>query len=411
MFDLVEKAQAALEQVAAELEPARLAGDESLALVRAMGTVVKVAEAICGMAALQVDATGAHRQVGDRSSVDTVAKAFGIHHGTARRLVETAAKVAALPATEAALRAGRISMRQAQMVADAVAVNPCAEEELLDAAEHGIWPLRNACIRARAAVESPEERSARQHRNRSLRWWTDDDGMVVGQFRLAPEVGGPIVKWFADAVQKIYRARPAGQAHEPHEAYAADVFAALVRALRDAEKNGTVDAIEVDAGGGRKVRIPVGAKVTIHILVDHAALVRGAVLGGETCEIAGVGPVNVEWVRSLLGDAFLTAVIRNGNDIRTVAHLGRHVPSELLTALTVSGRECCVAGCGVSHYLELDHDQEVAKGGPTSWDNLGWLCYEHHKLKSNGWQLGPRDPVTRKRRLVPPGRRRRSDAA
>ena len=45
-------------------------------------------------------------------------------------------------------------------------------------------------------------------------------------------------------------------------------------------------------------------------------MVRGNALPGETCEIPGVGPVNVEWVRSLLGDAFLTAVIKKGRTSR-----------------------------------------------------------------------------------------------
>ena len=44
--------------------------------------------------------------------------------------------------------------------------------------------------------------------------------------------------------------------------------------------------------------------------------------------------MNVEWVRSLLGDAFLTVVIKKGKDITTVAHLGRHVIAEVQTALS-----------------------------------------------------------------------------
>ena len=47
----------------------------------------------------------------------------------------------------------------------------------------------------------------------------------------------------------------------------------------------------------------------------------------------------------MLGEAFLTFVIKKGKDITTVAHLGRHIPAELRTALVVSGRECDVEGC------------------------------------------------------------------
>ena len=73
-----------------------------------------------------------------------------------------------------------------------------------------------------------------------------------------------------------------------------------------------------------------------------------------------------------------------------------------MTALVVSGRECDVDGCNHRGYLERDHVHEHAKGGPTSFANLGWLCYRHHRLKSGGWLLGPPDPETRKRTLRPP---------
>ena len=118
------------------------------------------------------------------------------------------------------------------------------------------------------------------------------------------------------------------------------------------------------------------------MLVDHEALGRGHALPGETCEIPGVGPVSVEWVRELLGDAFLTVVIKKGKDITTVAHLGRHIPAELRTALIVGGRECDVEGCNNRGYLELDHKHDHAKRGPTSWWNLHWLCYIHHQRKT-----------------------------
>ncbi len=142
---------------------------------------------------------------------------------------------------------------------------------------------------------------------------------------------------------------------------------------------------------------------TTHIVLDHEALVRGNALPGETCEIPGVGPVNVEWVRSLLGSAFLTVVIKKGRDIATVAHLGRHVIAEVQTALLISGRECAIDGCTGREYLELDHCEiDHADDGPTAFWNLAWMCSIHHTRKSSGWILGPPDPVTGKRQLTAP---------
>ena len=138
-------------------------------------------------------------------------------------------------------------------------------------------------------------------------------------------------------------------------------------------------------------------------MIDHAALVRGHTIAGETCQIPGVGPVSVEWARSLLGTAFVTTIIKHGKDIHTVAHLGRHIPAELRTAMIVAGRECSVDGCSVRDHLELDHCQvDHAKHGPTPLWNLAWLCSVHHARKSKGWHLGPPDPTTGKRPLEPP---------
>ena len=89
--------------------------------------------------------------------------------------------------------------------------------------------------------------------------------------------------------------------------------------------------------------------------------------------------MDVTWVRSLLGSAFLTAVVKKGKDITTVAQLGRHVPVEVQTGLIVQGHECDIRGCGLRGYLERDHHRDYAKGGATSLENLGWLCWYHHQ--------------------------------
>jgi hypothetical protein len=117
-------------------------------------------------------------------------------------------------------------------------------------------------------------------------------------------------------------------------------------------------------------------------------------------------------VRALLGEAFVTAIVRKGRDITTVAHLGRHVPAELRTAMIVSGRECSIAGCTGRDYLELDHcEVDHAQGGPTAMWNLTWLCSIHHRRKSQGWLLGPPDPRTGKRTFTEPIRLNAVNAA
>ena len=320
-------------------------------------------------------------------------------------MIATATKLDALPATDAAVRAGVLSVRQAEMVAGAARVNPAAEAGLLAAAREGMVPLRDACVRARAEAEDPAARSERQHRARFVRIWNDPDGMVAGRFALTPEVGGQVKAVLDDLTRRVFRTRRSSEDHDPMEAYAADALTHAILGVPEATSGADpATSHGMRDGSGASARVSgSGVRATVHVLVDHAALVRGAALPGETCEIPGVGPVNVDWVRYLLGDAFVTAVIRKGRDIRTVAHFGRHIPAVLRTALVASGRECDIAGCHHRGYLEIDHAEiDHAKGGPTAWWNLTWLCSVHHRRKTAGARLGPPDPTTRKRRLVEP---------
>jgi len=139
-----------------------------------------------------------------------------------------------------------------------------------------------------------------------------------------------------------------------------DSGAHLVKGERNAAAM-VARSLRVGTGEGAPAK---GVKYAVHVVIDHTALVRGRTADGETCEIPGVGPVDVAWVREILGSAFVTAIVTKGKDIRTVAHLGRHIPAEIQTALSVSGRECDC--CDHRGYLERDHTIGVAEGGPTA---------------------------------------------
>ena len=210
---------------------------------------------------------------------------------------------------------------------------------------------------ARARSEDPDARAARQHSGRRLRIWTANDGMVEGHFRVTPEVGGGLKANIDAETQRIFRARRKSGPHESHEAYAADALDNLLIPQPNrsgGERLGGEDAgDEAESNGHERP----------HRDRPHRARARNA-LEGEQCEIPGVGPVNVAWVREMLGDAFVTAVIKKGRDITTVAHFGRHIPAHLRTAMIVAGRECCIEGCHARGYLEIDHSEiDHAQGG------------------------------------------------
>jgi len=366
VFGSVKEARHLLEGSASELDAERMLLPDVDATIDELAAIRRLTDGMLAKLA---------RRKGDAKAV---ARALHVSTGEVRAAVETAELLAEFPETDAAVRRGELSAREAQLIAGAAIVNPDAEAELLKTATQGLVPLKDACVNARAAVEDPGRRRTRQQQARFHRVGVDDEGMIVGSYRLGPEHGGPYKDAFAAKVQEIFRAHKSGE-HESHEAYAADALVAFVL-----------------GGEGAKV------KVSTHVVIDHGALLRDRPVEGEVCEIAGVGPVDPAWVKEILGESFLTAIVKNGKDISTVAHLGRHVPAEVMTALIVQGHECGIEGCHNRGYLERDHMQDYAKGGPTAIWNMLWLCYLHHRLKTSGWLLGEPDVITGKRTLRPP---------
>ena len=331
-----------------DFDASRLTASEAVLALRELATIRNAIDGLIGRVGVQIEESGAHKMRGERSAPAFVARELGERVGDVRELLDAASKVRLLPQVSEAVRDGRLSARQTRMIAAAAAENPAAQTRLLHSAEQGLVQLKDAVITARAEVEDPAERPARQRKLRGLHTYTDENGMVAGHFRLTPEVGGQFLATIDKETQRIFRSRRSGTDHEPLSAYAADALVNLVLGEPKA-KNGT--------------------DIRMHLVLDYEVLKSGWPEAGETCEIPGVGPVDVSWVRSLLGSAFLTAVIKKGKDITTVAHLGRHVPVEVETALVVQGHECGITGCGLRGYLERDHRHDFAKGGPTALDN------------------------------------------
>src|SRR5688572_11790433 len=68
---------------------------------------------------------------------------------------------------------------------------------------------------------------------------------------------------------------------------------------------------------------------------------------GESCEVAGFGPIAASAVRDLIdtGDPFLAAVVTRGTQVVGVAHLGRRANATQQTALEWLYPTCAAEGC------------------------------------------------------------------
>jgi hypothetical protein len=396
----------------------------------------------------RADEVNAHQGTSSRSPAELCSRSGGVSIHDARSAMEASRARGSLPIVEDAIENGELTIDEAARITKAAEANPDAQDALVASAKEGPEALKDACIKARLDVESSERRRVRQHQLRSLTMRTDDDGMLSGRFRLTPENGAQFKAIIDRHTQHRFRNQPSRTSDAAQ--LAADVLVDLVRARSstgapvtsvsavdttapadsrpdhpneppssrqtDTARNRTAaegaaagstaalftdhdppvttsaDRVEPCRSGGVLTNefATDSLKASINIVIDYDTLLMGEHTADGSCVIPGVGPVDPMWVRSLLGDAFVTALITKGTDIHAVAHFGRHINSQLRTALLARGQRCTVAGCQARGFLEIDHRQELSKAGPTSLANLDPLCSHHHRLKTLGWTPGPR---------------------
>jgi hypothetical protein len=417
MFDLaaaVAEMEQAIDRVARGLEPEIVTASAAMGLLK---TVAKSERQLAGVKmrlAGRVAETPVWQHQGHRSPAHWLAGESGTSVAEAVSLLQTAERVRELPATLDAVCDGSLSRSQAAAVADAAAVAPDAEVDLLALAKNeSLKGLQEAAARRKVAHVDEQERHARVHASRHVRFGTEPDGAATMSVRATTDVMAEIragISHFQDI--EFEAARRAGR-RDPFEAYAVDGLAAMARAAMTGDQDGPAKR----------------ASTKIVIRADLAALERGRVVDGEMCEVAGVGPVPVGQVNDLLatGEAF-TAVIgtdRTGRATR-VAHIGHKRVVDVQVALDALAREahdvtgahtsrkpnvyqrsaldwlspcCSVEGCDQPRQ-EIDHRADWADTHLTGLDELDGFCRHHHWLKTHrGYRL---EPGTGRRRLVPP---------
>ncbi len=363
---LLAKARALREALVA-FDPRLWAGEDSAVVAEELAETGKACDAARVLAAARAVECGAHRQKGFADAADWLARTSGTSTVEAKAELETARALREMPDTRAAVTAGELSLAQAAEVAKTEAECPGSEAELLAVARDGsLKTLRAQGRKRRLGAIDPEALHARQHQARTFRHWRTDLGMVGFRGELPPEVGLPFVNRLDAETDRLLRQAKRDGEPEHREAHAAD---ALMRVV---------------AGGGKgRAR-----SADLVIVCDLGAFRRGHAHPGEPVHLVGGGPVPVSVIKELAEDAFLKAVVHDGTRIETVAHFGRHINAEVLTALTLGappefdGVSCAEEGCDRRYHLERDHRNPRGNHGPTSLENLQLLCWPHHQAKT-----------------------------
>lgn len=342
---------------------------------------------------------------------------------TAQRLVgESMLLCSSCPETLAAVEAGKLNYRKAQIICSTVVSLREPDRGMLEAqllAQAGGLTANQLDRLARRMYENlvpDSELTARHRRAKDRRrvWLESDlDGMCFLNACLPAQDGQAI---FAGLTTCARAEQAAGDPRNTDQ-LRADILTSLLVGRDNSSQQSASPADgrnrdvpapgdDVPGGGidprtarpargsrrrGRSAARPIKAEVMVLI---NAETLLG--LDDRSAELHGYGPISAEAARELLRSvSHWTGLLQ---DPRSGEILGvgrqRRIPPGLRRWLQARDATCRFPGC-ISNALtaEVDHTIPWARGGPTSHENLECLCRKHHAFKTSGfWKARQPEP-------------------
>lgn len=329
-----------------------------------------------------------------------IATALRISERAAEVLIDEAGVlVTHLPATQAALAAGRITPRHARVLVDELgrvdeSERPDLERRALEAADQSARVFTRTLKRLRETRDAGHatERHEKARDARHVSCEPGSDGMAWLTACL-PAADALAIDSRLDDLAR-------GLAREGDERTVAQLRAdAFTDVLLDRD--------------GCAFRRFGDARPTVVVTVPIDVLVGASDAGAE---LVGHGPIDAQTARDLAVEApVLRRMFTDPRDDSILA-LGRtkyRVSDELRLFLTVRDERCRFPGCTRrAAASDVDHSHAWEHGGATDPDNLAHLCRGHHRLKHGSrWRIEATHPDGTVDWVSPTGRRHRTRPA
>ena len=363
MYPCLRQMARDLEGVVNEVTVDELTPAQAVELLRAAAAVERRAGVLKMLVARRAADSDEWAARGHSSAESWLGDEIGAGFGSARATLRASEKLDELPGLNEAARGGDLSVEQLNELGDAATAEN--EQDLLDQARRGNTDqLRKACKRAKSETRSNDDERARHeraHRGRFFRSWIDHEGAYRYEGKTTALDGARLDAAVGAIANTVFKEAWKEGRRESSAAYKLDALLRLALSSDGAVRSGR--------GSGEVV-----------IRVDASRLA-----GGEgMCETTSTGAIPVdEAIGAILAGAFVKIVLHEGVDISKVAHVGRHLPAVVKTAVMERDAYACVH-CGSTTCLETHHYRvEYAKGGVTAYWNLATLCSRCHDLISN----------------------------
>ena len=333
----------------------------------------------------------------------------GITLVTAREKVRVARALGDLPCITAALARGRISYSKVRELTRVA--TPGNEDELVELALAGTASHVQRIVRAyRRCEQAALPLAERQREGRYLSLRTDDDGMLVLEGRLPPEVGALLTRALEAAEQTLGQrasdaSAEASDSDVPGDASAeafdrdvpgdASAEARPASSTRSTPGQRRADALGLVAeralAGAGKAERGEPCQIVLHV---DAAVLSGQQAEGGRCHVEDGPALAAETARRLCCDApTVTLVEDDSGQPLDVGRKTRRVSTALFRALQARDQTCQFPGCERTGNLTPHHITHWAAGGATNKDNLCLLCPAcHWRVHEGGFEVRGRAP-------------------
>jgi Domain of unknown function (DUF222)/HNH endonuclease len=326
----------------------------------------------------------------------------GITLVTAREKVRVARALGDLPCITAALARGRISYSKVRELTRIATLEN--EDELVELALAGTASHVQRIVRAyRRCEQAALPLAERQREGRYLSLRTDDDGMLVLEGRLPPEVGALLTRAMEAAEQTLrQRGRASNASAEASDSDLPGDASAEARPVSSTPGQRQADALGLVAeralAGAGKAERGEPCQIVLHV---DAAVLSGQQAEGGRCHVEDGPALAAETARRLCCDAPTVTLIEDNSDQEDgssqpldVGRKTRRVSTALFRALKARDQTCQFPGCEQTGNLTPHHITHWAAGGATNRDTLCLLCPGcHWRVHEGGFEVRGRAPA------------------
>ena len=320
----------------------------------------------------EFDRKEAWRGDGALSMRDWLVARCHVSRGRARMLVDSAAKVRALPALSGALSDGRLTLDVFAPLA--TVATPETDADLAQAAEH--WTPKQARQYVAQVKGATDADASAQFQRRYVRF-DDERHMVWAQLT-------------GDAYALVKSAIVGRARRDDHPSASDPDYVRFESRCADALLD-----ICVEQGRRKHQNRPGAGPAPVHgsgqtTMIVHTDLDR--LLYGDGyghASIQGVGPISAEVARRLACNANITLSFEAPDGTTLDQKPLQRDPSEA-QRIEIRRRDngCRFPGCGCRNVTDVHHVVWASKQGPTVMSNLLTLCVAHHsRVHELGWKL------------------------